>query len=316
MLTNQNIVEILDKIGKDVNAKLSGRGVLFTKDGSSSTWTRQGTVHDVDEAMKTIDEWFAKNNPAMTRKKTKRVRVMAVRDDGSMDEVSGDFDGLTVEELISRITQYDKMPDDGTEDAEEDADGEDSSALLGDSKEGVPKGLSEAALAALDAVARNLLNNPTMRERPEEVDADDWKVLVEGYRETGIPPKLLGAICAVLEPMDEPGNCNCGHCIANRLYPEVDPSSMDDLMKFAALKRIVSTMGPQRGDCRLPLEKRKKAAEERTKQIVDSIEKRNRENAANGESDNDGGSSNMRGVNKSTNLHPRWFRMKKVEGEQ
>lgn len=305
MLTNQNIVEILDKIGKQANAKLSGKGVLFTKNTGDTTWTRQGTVHDVQEAMHTIDKWFAENNPSMVKHKHRksrldeymavdedgnsvpggdRVRVYGVREDGSMQELEGDFDGLSVEEIVDRIRRHDR-----------------------NQQQEHPESISEQALAALDGMAKRILEDPSMCEKPDDVDEGDWATLVDGHRQTGIPPKLLGAICSVLQPQDEPGTCNCGHCIAVRLYPEVDPSSLTDLIKFAALKRIAATMGPQRGKCRLPPDVQEAKKKERDKRVNDALDKKILESIV-GKNDGDGGGNKKQSRG--------WFPVKKVEGEQ
>lgn len=303
MLTSNNIVEILDGIGQHVNVKLSRGGVLFTKDGEDAEWTRQGIVHDVDEATKTIDGWFAKNRPEISKRMERGmkagVKVMAVGDDGSMEEIPGDFDGLTLEELVGKIRNHEQ-------------------------KHSATERVAEHVAGVLDEMVEKILNLPEMSRRGEGVSDEDWEILLDGAKQTGIPPMLLGAMVQVVESEDTPGCCNCGHCIAHRLYPEVDPADLADLAKFAAIKRIASTRGPQQGPCRLSAAKKKamneatagrmkealkskKVGEMEAKSIQSMIDQLLKPST-------DGSSKKPSTGNKSG--IPRWFPVKKVEGEQ
>lgn len=222
MLTSKQIEEILDERGPNVEVRLRNGGFQTrVKDGD---WIHHGKVHDKKEACATIDAWFAANNPKVTRNNVKIAIVGDLNDLGDL----GDLTPETVLEMVKSAIQQN------------------------DEQEAKFREVEATTYAAIKKAAKMILADPDFDKLdPELTTPEEAEALRVGSMETGIPKKLLQVTCHVYD--QEPGACNCGHCLSHRIFPNAKEMKFDPagLLQMAAIKHILCERGPQPGDCKL-----------------------------------------------------------------
>lgn len=220
MLTNTQIVEILDKESKNGELKINvtlKNATLATCTEPSETWIHHGHVHDKEGAVVVIDKWFAEHGrPTRGQRK-----VM----------IAGHVSDMTPEDLI-------KLSKDVAD-------------QIVDQIKDIPS-VRNSVRDAIRQAADMMLKDPAF----DALDLDltspkEAEALRVGSLETGIPKRLLQVMCHVIE--QDPESCNCGHCIAHRIFPDATKDMTDPVMllNMAAIKYIASNRGPQPGPCKL-----------------------------------------------------------------
>ena len=241
MLTSDQITEILKQfLRHDTDIKIH-HNILMTQqttnaDGSRPAWVRHGRVHDMDEAVQTIENYFRatgdKRGSATGRQQPPSqhspVRVLAVPP------------GLQhrVKELLDAVHAGGALPAGGVE-----LD----PAVLGALEEPLLHGITHEQV---QETAEDLLLSPTMDELPADVLANDPALaesLRQGTLQTGLPKGLI----LLIEEHVVTLGCNCGKCLVARMYPKLAAQmtagtiSGPGYLKVLTMRYIVDKHGPQ-----------------------------------------------------------------------